>query len=483
MNVKTAITKVREKGIRYAFKYATMKFYGKMQGEDVPAKDKKAYNILLLTNRDSDNLGDQVIEACDIGLISTVMKNLGIRETNYMINSRAAAIVPQKYLNTRDPKHLKNARKTIKGSDIVIFGGAPLFNYLYQTFYEKTALTLEIAEEFHKPVIFSAIGVERYEEDNAKCQRLKKTLNFDCVKQITTRDDYEALQKYHESEHVVIGKVSDPAVFSDKIFENYITKENAKEKKKIGLFILRANGFVDNQFDFTREDAAKLWLDLIADLTEKGYDYELLTSGHFGDEAFIDHLIRNHNVPLNKCVFNMNTPEKMIEKISSYDAIVSCRLHPSIIAFALDVPSIGVVWNNKVKGFYNSVGYENRVIGTDGITSKLLLQKIEQAIDEGIQKDKDYLCTVYQALFYSIQRIVFGDESSIQPYTYEEILKNMPVYTGTNEAAKEEKLERKFRRTYNMYNTRFDKNMEYQETIKKLKKEIEVLKKNQENAK
>ena len=481
MNVKTAITKVREKGLKYAFKYATMKMYSKIQSEDAPAQDKKAYNILLLTNRDSDNLGDQVIEACDIGLIQTVMKNLGIKEMNYMINSRAAAIIPQKYLSTRDPKHLKNARKTIKGSDIVIFGGAPLFNYLYQTFYEKTAVTLEIAEEFHKPVIFSAIGVERYEEDNEKCQRLKKTLNFDCVKQITTRDDFDALQKYRESEHVTIGKVSDPAVFSDKIFEKFTCKDKTKEKKKVGLFILRANGFVDNQIDFDREKSAKLWLDLMADLTEQGYDYELLTSGHFGDEAFIDHLIRNHNVPLSKCVFNMNTPEKMIEKISSYDAIVSCRLHPSIIAFSLDVPSIGLVWNVKVKGFYNSIGCQDRVIETEGITSKLLIKKIEQAIEEGVPKDKDYLCTVYNALFYSIQRIIFGEESDIKPYTYDEILKNMPVYAGTTPAEREEKLERKFRRTYNMYNVRFERNMEYQQTIKKLKREIKELKNSREN--
>lgn len=53
----------------------------------------KKINILLLTNRDSDNTGDQVIEACDIGLISTVMQNLGFKEDEYAISSRAAAIV------------------------------------------------------------------------------------------------------------------------------------------------------------------------------------------------------------------------------------------------------------------------------------------------------------------------------------------------------------------------------------------------------
>ena len=37
----------------------------------------KKITILLLTNRDSDNVGDQVIEASDIGLLHALMKNLG----------------------------------------------------------------------------------------------------------------------------------------------------------------------------------------------------------------------------------------------------------------------------------------------------------------------------------------------------------------------------------------------------------------------
>ena len=37
----------------------------------------KKIMILLLTNRDSDNVGDQVIEASDIGLLHALMMNLG----------------------------------------------------------------------------------------------------------------------------------------------------------------------------------------------------------------------------------------------------------------------------------------------------------------------------------------------------------------------------------------------------------------------
>ena len=71
-----------------------------------------------------------------------------------------------------------------------------------------------------------------------------------------------------------------------------ITEE---EKKKIGIFILRANGFKDNGVDFSREDAAELWGKTICELEDRGYDYELLTSGHFGDEAFLDLLVKKYD--------------------------------------------------------------------------------------------------------------------------------------------------------------------------------------------
>ena len=133
----------------------------------------KKYNILLLTNRDSDNIGDQVIEACDIALIKAAMKNLGVSGGEYAISSRSGSIVTKKYISTKDEELLKGAEEAIRKSDLVVFGCAPVFNYLYQSFYERTATTLEIARKYEKPVIFSAVGVEQYDELDEKCQRLK----------------------------------------------------------------------------------------------------------------------------------------------------------------------------------------------------------------------------------------------------------------------------------------------------------------------
>ncbi len=411
--------------------------------------------ILLLTNRDSDNVGDQVIEACDISLISGVMKNLGYTRKQYKIISRAASLVSQKYMATKNPALLETAERLMQKADIVIFGGAPLFNFLYQPFYERTAITLELAKKYNKPVLFSAIGVEGYGETNEKCQRLKKALNLDCVKQITTRDDFDALQNYKSREDLIIDKVADPAVFTASVFRNFANQET--HEKTIGLFVIRSNGFVDNHFDFTKDDSAALWVNLVKELEQKGYNYELLTSGHFGDEAFLDYLIRNHNIPAKRCVFNMNTPEKLIQKISSYDGVISCRLHPSIISFSLDVPSVGLVWNNKVTEFYNSMGYPERVVTVEQLTPTTVMETLEKAMSQGIKKDTAYLASVYRTLFYGIKNILCPENEVTTPYGYDELLTNIPAYKGTSPEELEKKLERKFRRTYKTYNERCEK--------------------------
>lgn len=448
-------------------------------------KDVKKLNILLLTNRDSDNIGDQVIEANDIALLHAVMKNLQIPKHMYRINSRTAAIVTKKYMATRNAKYLETAEKEISEADLVLFGGAPVFNYAYQNFYERTAITLELAQKYNKPVIFSAVGVESYDEESEKCQRLKAALNLDCVKQITTRDGFENLQNYKENENLSIGLVSDPAVFSGDVFRSLINKDKAKaEKKKIGIFVLRSNGFSDNQVDFSREDACELWVNLINELESRGYDCELLTSGHFGDEAFLDYLIRQYDLPQGKYVFNMNQPESLIKKMSEYDGIVSCRLHPSIISFAMNIPAVSLVWNVKVTGFYKGIGYPQRAIMREDFRADAIADRLEQAMAEGIQKDKEYLVSVYKALFTGIHDVFCPEDQDMKAYSYDELVEVIQPYKGTSQAEAQRKLTRKFRRVYDLCNRRLDQNTELrkkaaelEEETRQLKREVHQLKK------
>ena len=411
--------------------------------------NKKKFSILLLTNRDSDNVGDQVIEACDIHIIHTIMKNLKYKQGDYEISSRACSIISQAYLRTMDEKHLKKSKavESIKKADVIIFGGAPVFNYDHQNFYKRTIITLEIANKHNIPVIFSGIGIEGYSESNEKCQALKKALHFENIHQITTRDDLQSLLKYDLNKNVIVEKVSDPAVFAGKIFEQYRTKTN----KTIGLNVVRSRIFHDNGIDFDEEEQLKFWKDIIDSLTNKGYDYVCFTTGHFSDEVFLDTLQRTYDLPQSKCVSNMNVPETLSQTISSCCGVIAFRLHANIVAYAFDVPAIGLTWNQKIPLFYDAINYRKRAFSVENFKAGTIIAELECAIKGGVSKEPTFIESVYRTIFSALKKICKPNDN-IAIYSKDELVENMSTFDGTSEKEKLIKLERKFRRTYENYN-------------------------------
>ncbi|MCS3443278.1 polysaccharide pyruvyl transferase family protein [Microbacterium phyllosphaerae] len=463
------------------------------------------FKILLLTNRDSDNVGDQIIEESVLSVLRGVMKNLGLSAGDVSINSRAAGIITKKYLQTGDEALLADARRSISAADVVVFGGAPLFNYAYQVFYRRTIKTLELAEEYGVPVLFSSIGVEPFDATNPKCLELKKALNLSCVKQITTRDDLVSVRKYVEGTDIPVAHVADPAVLADIVFRKAPTPKPAtttapaqrsirrglrrrakrllaflrptrptppapssataspapapasppavgSEPKatRIGLVVTREGLARDNRIDFTLEDQRRFWLDVIDLLTERGYDYRLFTTGHFSDEVFLDYLIREDSIPLTKCVPTINSPEELISQLNGCTGVIAFRLHASITSYALGVPSVGLSWNFKVPRFYESVGLEERALAPERWTAVDAVDAIEKAIDEGVVKDEVFMSTVYDTLFTGLKGIIAPDGEH-EPYSYRELRNRLPRFTGTTMAQYREKVRRKMRRAYDSY--------------------------------
>ncbi|MFS0867877.1 polysaccharide pyruvyl transferase family protein [Microbacterium sp. 179-B 1A2 NHS] len=408
--------------------------------------------ILVLTNRDSDNVGDQIIEATVISLLKAAMGNLDIPDEGFDITSRAASLISRKYMRTGDPALLTNARKAISESDVVVFGGAPLFNYRYQSFYLRTIKTLELAREYGVPVLFSSIGVEPFDAANPKSVQLRDALISSGVRQITTRDDVESARRYVQGTDINVAHVSDPAVFADVIFGPSRLKQKPAtgSAPRVGLVVTRAGIFKDNGIPFTESDQRRFWLGVIDTLTARGYDYKLFTTGHFSDEVFLDALVRAENIPLSKAAITVNSPEELIDELAACDGIIAYRLHASITSFAYGIPSIGLSWNFKVPYFYDSVGHGDRALDHSQWRPETVVSALEKAMAEGVTKDEQFLLSVYDTLFSALKGI-FAPESARSAYTYEELRKNLPRYGGTSLRQYREKIRRKLRRTYEYY--------------------------------
>lgn len=421
-----------------------------MSSSTAAAPGAAPVRVLLLTNNDSDNVGDQIIEQTVISLVRAVMMNLDIPASGYKISSRAIGMVSRKYLETHNQSQLAPARKAVADADIIIFGGAPVFNYRYQDFYLKTIALIELAQEYGVPVLFSSIGVEPFDASDERSLALQRALALPCVRRATTRDDLASLRAYVPTLTPPASLVSDPAVIANAVFGPGRSTRPPTGAGRVGLVITRSGLFHDNGIKFSAEDQCRMWLSVIAELDAKGYDYRLFTTGHFADEAVLDALVRTGKVPLAKTRIAVNSPEELIDELTACVGVVAFRLHASITAFAYGIPSIGLSWNFKVPYFYETAGYPERALPPERWTADAILPALESAIQEGVAKEEAFTMSVYRTLFEGMKSVL-ADGQQRTPYTYAELMHHMPPYEGTSPEAYRNKVQRKLRRIYQPY--------------------------------
>jgi polysaccharide pyruvyl transferase WcaK-like protein len=78
----------------------------------------------------------------------------------------------------------------------------------------------------------------------------------------------------------------------------------------------------------------------------------------------------------------------LYDTIAGYDGLVTCRMHSSIAAFTLGIPSVILSWNDKVEKLMAIIGYPERAIRRDEFDAVLIVDRLEAAFREGVDKEK-----------------------------------------------------------------------------------------------
>ena len=82
------------------------------------------------------------------------------------------------------------------------------------------------------------------------------------------------------------------------------------------------------------------------------------------------------------------SPRQLVETIAGFAGVISGRLHANIIAYALNVPSIGLVWNDKLQIFGTKIGHPERFVCPDRFRPEFLANRLIHAIEEGINQEQ-----------------------------------------------------------------------------------------------
>ncbi len=299
----------------------------------------------------------------------------------------------------------------IKNADLIFFAGGGIFGFSYLGFFDGIKTILDIATENNIPVVISSIGANNSDSTEENELKLKELLSTPCIKSISVREFPDEFRKYTDK---AVEQVCDPVVWVKYIYSKCM--KNCSDNT-IGINVVRGGLFKDNGLDWSLNQEGEFLKKLRDELIEKGYSCKFYTNGSTLDNNTMLYYRENFNIPENELIF-VDSSRELIETISGFNCIISTRMHSSIVAYALGVPAINLVWNKKITAFFEAIGQPENAITLENRTIENLLNFIENSKTE--KADTEYLMTLYNRLFYSLKDML-APEKECDIYTFEQI--------------------------------------------------------------
>lgn len=325
--------------------------------------------ILVFSRMNITNYGDPIIGDCCKYLIEKVAD-----ERHVSVNVTLADIYEED----------RNAvEELIAQNQIVVFPGGGLNAVKFNKRIEEI---LNIVERYkHVQVYFNAIGIQRAGPKKKNEELLEQIFSRGQVRQITTRGDYKRLKKFFcpvcPGKEYTCKLVFDPAIW---VNEAYQVERNL-DSDTVGIGMIRSGIFSENGQLFSEEDVLSMYSGLIQELEKRGHKWKLFTNGMVRDYRLGQELL--NRLGLDQKVYlgeNTANSRDLVEKISGFKAVIAARMHANIIATSLQVPSIGLVWNDKMNLFAEMIGCTQRYMGIDRLLdASHIVTQMEAAIEEG----------------------------------------------------------------------------------------------------
>ena len=335
---------------------------------------RKPLKILMVQTMNM-NLGDSILADNDCYLMKKAMGFKRCDLLRYSISSRDFSQV--RYV------------------DAVVFAGG-IIKCTNENFWQYMPEIIKEADKYNVPVFLSAIGVEKFYENDERSVALKAALNLPCVKGISVRDDVETLKRdYIENKDIKIYSVYDPAVWCADTYKKHLAKKPSHEL--VGLGITREKLFEDyGNPQIDRQFQLDLWKGIIQELDKRNVKWKVFTNGDTYDEIFAKEVLEfvGHGEKLTAPLDS----QALVHDISTFTSVIAGRMHSNIVSFALSVPSIGFIWNQKLRFWGEKIGYPERFIECDNLTVDNVISAWEKARNEGCIVKKEFKNGVYLAL-------------------------------------------------------------------------------------
>lgn len=253
--------------------------------------------------------------------------------------------------------------------DYVIFAGGQMF---IDTFINQIEYICNYCDKNSISVIFNSCGTGNILNEKA----LEKVLQSNAVKYISLRDGYEKILSY-------TGK---------KVF---VCCDNAVYCSNTYKFQRRENGICGIGIMFsTLQSPMKqivFWKKIIKELLKEKIEFKLFTNGSYKDYCFAKYILKKMNLNIEQyLLIQPKEPIQLVKQISSFEKIISMRLHSMIVAYSYNIPSIAICWDYKVNEFFSKIGLKENCYKLNSKTYEIIdhFKRINNdTIDRNIKKE------------------------------------------------------------------------------------------------
>lgn len=248
----------------------------------------------------------------------------------------------------------------LRDADLIVVGGGQLLLDVDLNFPIKLFLLSIVIKAIGKSGKVAIFGVGASKNISGIGTRLvRRTFANLSPMRISTRDIASARNlKALLAMDLNVRVAADPAIYSKQTFSLFLSQRTPGNV--LGICVsspLELNQVESGKSNYGQQ-IGEYFLQLARKSAELGYQVHLFTNGSPRDEAFKDALAANLE---SKNVVNLPRPcepAQLVANIGNCDCIVAHRLHANIVAYALDIPSIGLNWDCKIKSFFDLTGRE-----------------------------------------------------------------------------------------------------------------------------
>lgn len=273
----------------------------------------------------------------------------------------------------------------LKDVDAIVFAGGGFLKFRTQGLNYYVEQIMKIARKNNIPVMMNGVGIEGYSETDIRCQRLKKAINQDCFKVITTRDDIDTLKNnYIVNPNIKIAHVGDPALW---VPECYNMKRNENPSNVVGINVIRGRVYQAYGNTLSEFELLNFYKKLVQGVEERGWDWVLFSNGMAADQKFGAMLLRALGCSdRRKILPTANNSVEFLEQIRSFKLVFGARLHACITSYALDVPVVGLIWSEKLRIFADVIGKKHSFFEENELNIDNILDAMEREMNSNYDK-------------------------------------------------------------------------------------------------